>query len=122
MQEAVGDAILHPSIVQDVLTDIFNTGRATRGLLKFTEDALESALERQAFAQALGRAGRELGNEATNIEVIHRAFTYMDEELGKLEANIERMADQATTSRVMTAAEQTHWFDELKTWAESSAT
>ena len=96
LQESVPNGQLRASVVQDALSSMFLHGRKTRGALRFTEDALESALERQAWAQALGRAGREAGNEVSNMQVIRKAYTYMDDELTKLERQYDPDVPKAT--------------------------
>jgi len=118
MAFAAGDEGLSGVAVHRVLSDMLTEARKVKGL---TDDLAKrfdaSQLEQAAFAEALGRAARELPHEASNSDVVHRAVSLMPEELQRIE---DRMFARSAQARPATEGELDYWRGEASALTEAA--
>lgn len=90
-----------------VLSDLVQEARKVKGLhAVMAEKHAGNQLEQAAFAEALGRAARELPNDASNTDVLKLAAKLMPEELLAVEARMQR---RAARSLPAAAGELSYW-------------
>ncbi len=82
--DAIGDRQLPANAVVRILDDLFEEAERFRGLLTKTELEIGGEIERRAFANAMGRAARELPDDVSNERVVARAAQLMPEELDEV--------------------------------------